>query len=292
MGLKLSWTNRGTVPLDSIRIYRSTSKTGALTLIDTIAGTATTYDDVTTPATNVTYWYSVASVKDGNETLGKRTPLGNYPDNGPGPKTIAIGDWEYGFFGEMTMDMGLLPSFDEIATAAGLTRGPESPTKFRKWAINGKIIYIPNAFIGTYSATNMINFKLLKAFNTPASPILTLDKGDHGFKVRLPTSSPTLDLSDAVPLAGAADKLKSELCAQVACALNLDTTTNNNNRYFKDGWRFGDETFTYGSSGRLFTGWQDASNVIGLQWAAYTTPAAMAVSGVLAGNIIYELDFS
>lgn len=291
MGLKLSWTNRGTVPLDSIKIYRATSKTGALTLVDTIAGTATSYEDNTTPATNALYWYCVASVKDGNETLSKRTPLGNYPDTGPGPKNIAIGDWEYGYFGEIVTDMALLPGFDEVAAAGGFTRSTDSPTKFRKWVINGKIIFIPNAAIGTYSATNMIAYKLLKPFNTPDAAVLSIDKGDYGFKVRLPTSSPSLDLSDAQTLAGAADKLKSELCAQISTALNWDNTSNAN-RWFKDGYRMSDENQIYGASGRIFTGWQDASNVIGLQWSVYTTTAAMAVSGTLAGNIIYELDFS
>ncbi|QXO10090.1 hypothetical protein pEaSNUABM37_00129 [Erwinia phage pEa_SNUABM_37] len=292
MGVKLSWTNRGTVPLDSIKIYRSATKTGTLELVGTTAGNALTYEDNTPTVTNVVYWYSIASVKDGAETLSKRTPIGYFPDTGPGPKNIIIGDWEYGYFGEVTTDMALLPTFDEVASTGGFTRvAADTPTKYRKWVVNGKIIFIPNAVIGTYSVVNMINYKLVKAFGNTASPIMSIDKGDYGFKVRLPTSSPSTDLSGVQTITGMADKLKSELCAQFSTALNWDNTTNAN-RWFKDGYRLGDENNIYSGSGRIFTGWQDASNVIGLQWSVYTTAAAMATSGTIAGNIIYELDFS
>ncbi|KAN0023519.1 hypothetical protein ACTFIV_007905 [Dictyostelium citrinum] len=52
MGVKLSWTNRGADKLDSIRIYRSATKTGVLTLIDTIAGNALAYEDMSNPPSN------------------------------------------------------------------------------------------------------------------------------------------------------------------------------------------------------------------------------------------------
>lgn len=293
MGVKLSWTNRGTEPLDAIRIYRSATKTGALTLIDTIAGNALAYEDMSNPPSNTVLWYSVASVKDGNETLSRRTPIGNFADTGPGPKTIKTGDWEYGYFGEVTTDVALLPTFDDITAGGGPARvGSQVLTTVRKWVIGGKIIYIPNAMYGYYSVANLLAAKFVKPFGDNAGPILTIDKGDYGFKIRVPRSSTVLDQGDATPLAGDETKLKSELCAFVQCHTNIDITSEPN-RYFKGSGRYTDDSYAYTSSPRIFLGWADANNWNALQWSAYSTPIVNTngTNLVMAG-LVYELDLS
>lgn len=291
MGIKLSWTNRGTVPLDSIRVYRATSKTGTLTLVDTIAGTALTYEDTTAPTTNIVYWYSIASVKDGSETLSKRTPIGYFPDNGPGPKNLFMGDWEFGYFGEVTTDMALLPTFDEVATAGNFSRSTaDNPTKFRKWVVGGKIIYIPNGVIGSYSVPNMVTYKLIKPFNNDAAKVLSVDKGDYGFNIRVPRASTVID-STAQVLAGDDTKLKSELCASIMGNMTFDTASENN-RFFKGSGRITDEAGPYSQSGRIWVGYQDAANWFGLQWSQWSVPIATVNASAMVGNIIYELDFS
>lgn len=293
MGVKLSWTNRGTDPLDAIRIYRSTTKTGALTLIDTIAGDALAYEDMTNPPSNTVLWYSVATVKDGNETQSRRTPIGNFADTGPGPKTIKTGDWEYGYFGEVTTDISSIPTFDDIVTAGGPARvGGQNATIIRKWVIGGKIVYIPNAMYGYYNVANLIAAKFVKPFGGNAASIFTVDKGDYGFKIRVPRSSSILDLGDAVPLAGDDTKLKSELCALVQCHINFDSAAEQS-RYFKGSGRYADDAYAITSSPRLFIGWADASNWNCLQWSQYSVPTVStnATNLVLAG-LVYELDLS
>lgn len=293
MGVKLSWTNRGTDPLDAIRIYRSTTKTGALTLIDTIAGDALAYEDMTGAPSNTVLWYSVATVKDGNETQSRRTPIGNFADTGPGPKTIKTGDWEYGYFGEVTTDIALIPTWDEIAAAGAPAKlGSQVLTTVRKWVIGGKIIYIPNAMYGYYSVANMIAAKFVKPFGNNAAPIFTVDKGDYGFKIRVPRSSTALDLGDAVPLTGDGTRMKSELCAFIQCHTNLDVATEAN-RYFKGSGRYTDDGYAYTSSPRIFIGWADASNWNALQWSAFSVPATTAnTTNLVMAGLVYELDLS
>lgn len=291
MGVKLSWTNRGTDPLDAIRIYRSTTKTGALTLIDTIAGNALAYEDMTNPPSNTVLWYSVATVKGGNETLSRRTPIGNFADTGPGPKTLKMGDWEYGYFGEVTTDIALLPLFSEIQAAGVIApQGSPTVTAVRKWVIGGKIIYIPNASYGSFSIAQALSSKIIKPFGNNAAPVTVVDKGDYGFKIRLPRSSSVLDLGDAVPLNGDVTKLKSELCALIQCNTTLDVAAENN-RFFKGSGRYTDDTYYVYSSPRIFTGWADASNYYGLQWSQWSIPGTSANgTNVIMGNLIYELD--
>lgn len=293
MGVKLTWQNRGTVPLDSIKIYRSATKTGELVLIDTIAGTALSYEDTTMPTTNRVYWYSVASVLNGNETRGQLTPMGHFPDSGPGPKNIILGDWEFGYFGEVTTDLSALPTFDEVAAAGGFnksTNAADTPTKFRKWVINGKIIYMPNAVIGTTSANNLITYKLLKPVNNDSAPVLSIGKGNYGFKVRVPNGSTLVDTTPWSDINGDASKLKSEVCALVLHHTNLDNTSEAN-RYFKGSWRYGDETAGNSSSGNIFLGYASATTYYGLRWSVYTTPAANIMTSTVAMFLVYELDF-
>lgn len=291
MGVKLSWTNRGTDTLDAIRIYRSTTKTGALTLIDTIAGNALAYEDMTNPPSNTVLWYSVATVKDGNETHSRRTPVGNFADTGPGPKTLKTGDWEYGYFGEVTTDIALIPTWDEIAAAGAPAKvGSQVLTVVRKWVIGGRIVYIPNAMYGYYSVANLISAKFVKPFGNNAAPILTIDKGDYGFKIRVPRSSTVLDLGDAVPLAGDDTKMKSELCAFIQCHTNFDTAAEPS-RYFKGSGRYTDDTYAFTSSPRIFIGWADASNWNMLNWSAYSSPATSTnATNVVMAGLVYELD--
>jgi hypothetical protein len=290
MGVKLTWQNRGTVPLDSIRIYRSATKTGDLVLIDTIAGSALTYEDTTMPTTNRVYWYAVASVLNGNETLGARTPLGHFPDSGPGPKNIAIGDWEFGYFGELTADMASVPTFDEVASAAGLNRSSDTPTKVRKWVVGGKIIYIPNAAIGTYTQPNMLTYKLMKPFNSDSAAVLSIGKGNYGFKVRIPRSSNVNDTAAMSDINGDSSKYKSELWALFAHHVNLDSASEAS-RYFKGAFRLGDETSIYSTSGRIFLGYANATTYNALIWSQWSSTSSYPFSNSIAAYLVYELDF-
>lgn len=289
MGVKLTWVNRGTA-LDNIKIYRGTNKAGPFTLVATLDGAATSYEDTTAPTTNMVYWYTVNSVKGSAETASIPTPLGYFPDTGPGPQALLMGDWEFGYFGEVTADMSLLPTFDEVATAGGFARDTASVTKFRKWVIGGKIIFIPNAIIGTYAMSSIITYKLNKPYNTDNAPVLSVSKGNYGFKVRLPKASTVVD-SGAQVIAGDLTKNKSELYAYMACHVNFDLASESS-RFFKGAWRVSDELFAYTSSGRIWTGYIDAANWYGLQYSQYSIPVSSNLAAAVAADIIYELDFS
>jgi len=291
MGVKLAWVNRGTVPLDAIKVYRSNTKGGSLTLIATLPGDALSYEDTTMPMSNVVYWYQVSSVLGTAETYGALTPVGHFSDSGPGPKKLRMGDWEFGYFGEVTTDMSLLPTFSEVAAAGGFTKGNDTPTVWRKFIVGGKIIYVPNAVIGVFSTTELVNYKLMKAFGNNASPILTVDKGNYGFKVRIPRCSTVLDLGDTVTLAGDATKLKSELCAQIMCHVNWDVKAEDG-RWFKGSGRFADDSITSTNTGSVLLGYQSATGMAALQYNLMSNPISPGLGSSMTANVIYELDFS
>lgn len=289
MGVKLTWVNRGTA-LDNIKIYRGTDKAGPFTLVATLDGAATSYEDTTVPTTNMVYWYTVNSVKGSGETASIPTPLGYFPDTGPGPQSLLMGDWEFGYFGEVFADMGLLPTFDEVAAAGGFPRGSDPLTKFRKWVIGGKIIFIPNAVIGYYSMTSMVTYKLVKPYSTDSAPVLSLSKGNYGFKVRLAKASTIVDSGPQV-IAGDATKYKSELYAYIACHVNLDIAAEAN-RYFKGGYRVSDENLAYTGMSRIWCGHNDVGSWWGLQYSQYSIPISTTLATGVSGTVIYELDFS
>lgn len=147
MSITLDWS-AGTVPVTEYRIYRSTERFTAGTLppvYATVAGTVLTFEDKNVTAATL-YYYRIAGFKDGKESVSFIKPMAYNPDPGPGPKTILRGDWEYGFFGEMSSnEFASYSKLLDILAQQGFTfdGSSELPTnEWYKFASKGRIIYI------------------------------------------------------------------------------------------------------------------------------------------------------
>ena len=77
MSVVINFVNPNTLALDKIEVYRASSKTGALSLIATLAGTALTYTDTSAPA-NAVSWYVVRAYIGTKYTDSDLIPKGNY----------------------------------------------------------------------------------------------------------------------------------------------------------------------------------------------------------------------
>lgn len=147
MSIDISWRNANT-DLTAIHVLRANDATSEPVKIVELPGDAASYTD-TTIAPNGVYYYVVRSIKGVESMDSERTPLGYFPDLGPGPKTIVRGDWSFGYFGQMSPSE--LVSYLDIMTVTKLNVSAwGSLTMWHKWVIGGKIVYIPNA---RYNAT-------------------------------------------------------------------------------------------------------------------------------------------
>ena len=199
MSIVLSLVNPNTLVLDKIEIYRASSKTGALSLIDTIAGNSLTYTDNTAPI-NAVSWYVVRAYLGGNYIDSYRVPLGYFPDVGPGPQSIIRGNWEVGYFGPIT-DLTTMPRLADLAGIVPVTSMPPQSnytdaTVIHKWVIGGKIVFIPETYYNNKNNQNSWGaFNLLPGASIPAGNKIT--KGVYTFGVRPPYASTLLGTTKA-----------------------------------------------------------------------------------------------
>lgn len=185
MTITIKWLNANTAVLDAIKIYRSDTRNGPLTLIDTIAGNLLTYTD-NTAANYKIYFYCVGSVIGSAESQSNIIPMANYPFQGPGDSRMKRGDWEFGTFGEVALDN--LPTFNDIAAAAAITVTGLTPTKWYKWVVNGKIIFIPDNFYYTGFTPDNAKGILLPANSDPTS-MVRVERNGFYYGVRCPYAS-------------------------------------------------------------------------------------------------------
>lgn len=154
MAITIKWSNRNSAALDNIRIYRSTTRNGPTTLIDSVAGTVTSITD-NTALNDTLYFYRVDAAIGTDVAYSNVIPMRNVTNIGPGPTTILRGDWEFGLLGEVAA--ALLPTWAQIKTAANITPTPAaSPTTWAKWIIGGRIVFIPNNIFGTSMTAGVV----------------------------------------------------------------------------------------------------------------------------------------
>jgi len=154
MAITIKWSNRNSAALDNIRIYRSTTRNGPTTLIDSVAGSVTSITD-NTALNDTLYFYRVDAAIGTDVAYSNVIPMRNVTNIGPGPTTILRGDWEFGLFGEVAA--ALLPTWAQIKTAANITPTPvASPTTWAKWIIGGRIVFIPNNVFGTSMTAGIV----------------------------------------------------------------------------------------------------------------------------------------
>jgi hypothetical protein len=203
MAIKLDWKDLSLKGYTGVNIYRNAGKfdmSQALPapLVANLAANTVTYTD-TTAVKNTSYSYLIAGVKDGKVTGGVPFTAGNYNDTGPGPTTLARGDWFCGYFGEVS-SADLFTTGDiktQIPTTAGMTLNTIST--WYKFIYNGKIIFTPGISIGTVSwfavyAAGLIygtddNGNVPSGANpnpTPKNQMARMTKGGWSFIFRAP----------------------------------------------------------------------------------------------------------
>lgn len=164
MGVKLKWDDQSSQKLDGIEIYRSASKIDTSnpgTLVATVAGTATAYED-NTVANKSIYYYRILAKKGTDKAWSENILAGYFSETGPGNTTPLRGDWLAGL-------MDIIPAASFITSAAlrakipalaALSGGTE-PTSWYKFTYKGKILFFPDSSLVTASWQQIYNAGLM-----------------------------------------------------------------------------------------------------------------------------------
>jgi hypothetical protein len=198
MAIKLVWTNPNIVAVTT-KIYRgdtpiNTANLAALTPIATLTAGETQYVD--SDAQNRQRYYYVFSVSSSNDTVISRNyEFWGLPNSGPGGQVPLIGDYEFGYFGELTTaelftgtELCSLLNFN-TATFNSLS----DSMVWYKIARKGRFLYIPAIPIRvTLSWSNLYDAGLIYGVNgsgpynsgTPRDQMRTVARGAHTFIVR------------------------------------------------------------------------------------------------------------
>lgn len=142
----LTWTNLNAPGTFSTKIYRGTSKLDRANLanpIVTLTNNENTYTDSTT-VRDVQYYYVYETIVGQDKQSTDNIPIRAVPRKGPGPTSIQIGDFSYGYFG--SLPAGELINTNDLRAAIGLTIGSvnQQGPLWHKWIRNGKVLFVPN----------------------------------------------------------------------------------------------------------------------------------------------------
>lgn len=151
MKIVLNWVNRNTGE-EGTRVFRSdqpiTSVEG-LTPIATLPQGANTYTDE--DVVQGQYYHYRLEVFNGDQKfLGLSVPVLAMGTTGPGPMEILRGDWERGFFGEVTPDEFI--DHNELVLLCGMSTIGANVAGSISWikcARKGKVLFYPKSQIRT-----------------------------------------------------------------------------------------------------------------------------------------------
>lgn len=201
----LNWVNRNTNE-DGTRVFRETApftSTDGLTALATLPQGANSYEDSAVVKGQL-YYYRLEVFKGTDKYLGNQVAITALAYTGPGPQTLLRGDFERGWFGEVSPS--LLFNGDELALRAGLASAGSVinvNTNWLKFAHKGKILFMPKLPIRYQVSWNQVlaagcvygndsevpNPLPSGAVITPQGKILEVN-GDR-FLVRLPKGAKT-----------------------------------------------------------------------------------------------------
>lgn len=146
----LQWTNLGVPGTFTTKIYRGTAKLDRANLanpIATLTNGESTYTDTTT-VRDTLYYYVFETTVGSDKQSTDNIPIRAVPRKGPGPASLQIGDFSYGYFGTLT-SAEFINTVD-LRAAIGLTIGTvnQPGPLWHKWIRNGKVLYVPNGPLG------------------------------------------------------------------------------------------------------------------------------------------------
>lgn len=146
MNLTINWSNYNGGTEDGVNIYRDVNPIPDTPLpspLATLAAGSTSYVD-TTVVRGTKYYYRIGIFKGGDQQLTKNRAIRAVAstDTGPGPQTIANGDWDLGYFG-ITRSTDLI-SYGNLASNLGLgsTGSIMTDRDWIKLAYKGKVLLI------------------------------------------------------------------------------------------------------------------------------------------------------
>lgn len=199
MAVIISW--KSVANADKIRVYQSATPFAFADIpgdanITMMEVPGTDVSKAVTIPRNTINWFAISAVDAaGLELFCEVFPMGNFPNTGPGPDTILRGNWDFGLFGELTVEQ--LFTNAELgagvvaagATVDQVTNGGRI-TKWFKCIVNGKILFIPNNYIylmteGGDKPTLLAQRKLSMSPGFPGAAILS--KNGNDFMYRLPS---------------------------------------------------------------------------------------------------------
>jgi hypothetical protein len=205
MPIKLDWIDHN-ASVETHNIYRSLNKIDQGNLgvpVATVAGNVTTWTDNTVQR-GVTYHYVVTSVQGVDEAPSAEFVIAYIPYTGPGPQTLARGNWEYGYFGRVPLED--IFSAVEFLQATGMTSlstvNAATGNYWHKIVYKGKILFYPNVHVASalswlslyqaglvYGLTPVADWpaQIKTLYGTPAQG-KTISQSVHQFVVRLATS--------------------------------------------------------------------------------------------------------
>lgn len=294
MAIRITWPDSN-ITADSVKVYRSLDSfpiTALPTPIATLAGSETQYDDKDV-LINTVYHYRVGIFKGDDLIISDEIIMGNFPDTGPGPQTLKMGNWKLGYFG-VTDPVDLL-QFSQIygQLELNLTTLSADTTNlgWHKFIREGKILYFSlNPFLTAVTFTSLYNSGLIygvdgPGFPPPATTLYTspvnqkaeVVKGNYRLLVRAPSAS-TYPVDQVIPAANAGFEY-SEYAETVARLLAVSSLPSNMAKW-------GD----YGQMpAYLFS--QHSISTLNAQRISNETPSGVSISGPNNFHPILELKF-
>ena len=200
MAILLSWKNNNPAS-NTLRIYRTETTFDMANLpapIATLAGNAQSYTDETAQGAK-SYTYLI-QVSNGSEVVYTKSPtVVNIKNRGPGPQMLQQGDYDCGYFGEVSANElpSVFAAFGVSPNYAGVA--DKYPMTYHKFAWKGRILYYgAEPLYETHaSATDSwnkltrsgLNFNFTSA-QTKATVLNIHSKNNFSFHARCPRSTP------------------------------------------------------------------------------------------------------
>lgn len=196
MFIKLTWDNPNTGAV-TINIYRGDTpldRSNLGTPIATLTNGELEYTDNTVVFGN-TYYYVLETVLNSEKVSTLNYITRAATRRGPGPGELAIGDYDYGYFGTISS----LDFIDGISLAlkVGLTAGAATASSYPTWhkyVRNNKVCFIPEGSLrSTLNWKNIYDAGLVFGVDGPGpynagadvNQLKTVQIGPDTFKVRL-----------------------------------------------------------------------------------------------------------
>lgn len=190
MSIIYDWLNPNKEAITKIEVYRANKRGGAKTLLATVAPTTLAYED-NTAQINKVYFYSSLVYQDDLKTWSVEQPLASFDSTGPGSSKLLRGNWEFGYFG--SVDKSLMPTFSEVATAAGISTDSTAMTAlkvFHKWIVGGRIIFIPDTPFAssnlTFTGNVLMQKKLMPTVGQTDKDLFSFSKNGLKYIIRAP----------------------------------------------------------------------------------------------------------